>query len=350
MYKLILAFAAAVCCLLPARAETWVKVKSPHFTVISNGNEKEARDVAAGFEQIHAVFTLALPGLRTDSGAETIVIATKDRNTFTNLQPNEKKQADHIGGEFMKGWEKDYVIVRLDFPDQTREIVYHEYIHKLLGLNFTRLPVWLDEGLAEFFANSQFHSGETLIGAPSQRSVMFQRQTLYPLQTILSVGPASPYYRDADKVQMFYAESWGLTHFLMFGDNMGAGQKMNTYLALLQKGADSQKAFAQAFGDPQEIEKQFSRYIQRYLLRAFRIDKPLNVDASKFSAEKMSAAETDARLGSFFTYTGTSMPPASGSRRRWPRILNPRWLTRTWAFFGLRRARTNKPRPNSIGR
>ena len=154
MFKLLLAFAAVVSCLLPARAETWVKVQSPHFTVISNGNEKDARNVAAGFEQIRAVFALALPGLRTDSGAETIVIAMKDRSTFTNLVPNEKKQADSIRGEFMKGWEKDYVIVRMDFPEYTRETVYHEYIHKLLGLNFTRLPIWLNEGLAEFFANS----------------------------------------------------------------------------------------------------------------------------------------------------------------------------------------------------
>ena len=35
-------------------AETWVKVKSPHFTVISNGSEKDAREVATGFEQIRA--------------------------------------------------------------------------------------------------------------------------------------------------------------------------------------------------------------------------------------------------------------------------------------------------------
>src|SRR6202007_2099908 len=123
---------------------------SPHFTVISNDGEKQARQVAIGFEQIHAIFTLVLPGLRTDASAETVVLALKDEKTFTDLLPSEKKNASRIGGMFHEGWEKDYVIVRLDFPDQARDAEYHEYIRKLLHLNYTRLPVWLDEGLAEF--------------------------------------------------------------------------------------------------------------------------------------------------------------------------------------------------------
>jgi len=150
-------------------AGNWVRVRSPHFTVLSDGTEKQARDIAIGFEQIHAVFTQALPGLRTDSGAETIVIAPKDERTFVQLAPWQKKQSAQIAGEFHQGWEKDFVVVRLDFPDETRDTVYHEYIHKLLHLNFTRMPVWLDEGLAEFFGNTLFRSNQILIGAPSPR-------------------------------------------------------------------------------------------------------------------------------------------------------------------------------------
>src|ERR1700683_2548120 len=61
----------------PARAaeETWVKVQAPHFLVLSNGSLKDAREVATDFEQIHAVFAQAFPKLRTDSSADTIVLA-----------------------------------------------------------------------------------------------------------------------------------------------------------------------------------------------------------------------------------------------------------------------------------
>ena len=184
---------------LPADAESWVKVSSPHFTILSNGSVKDARDVAAGFEQIHAVFALALPGLRTDSGAETIVIAAKDEKAFAEMLPSEKKRASYLAGEFHKGWEKDYVVLRLDLPGQTRNVVYHEYIHKLLHLNFTRLPVWLDEGLAEFFGNTESRSNEMFLGAPSPRIQILRARTLYPLPTILSATESSPTRRGARK-------------------------------------------------------------------------------------------------------------------------------------------------------
>jgi hypothetical protein len=291
-------------CVLPGRAESWVKVRSPHFTVISNGSEKEARRIALGFEQIHSVFAIVIPGMRTDSGAETIVIAPKDEHTFVYLLPDEKKRAGYIAGEFHKGWEKDYVIVRLDIPDENRNIVYHEYIHKLLHLNFTRLPTWLDEGLAEFFGNTLMRVDGIYIGASSPRLGLLRSKTLYPLQTILTATPNSPYYRDEDKIGMFYAESWGLTHFLMFGENMGNGQKMNAYLGALQKGMDSQKAFEQTFGNRDELEKKFENYCSRYTFRAAHLNNPPSIDPKGFTAVPMSQAETDARLGSFFTYTG----------------------------------------------
>jgi hypothetical protein len=83
-------------CSIPVRAaeETWVKVQSPHFLVLSNGSQDRARDVALGFEQIRAVFAAVLPNLTADSSAEDTVFAVKDERTFTSLIPLERKQAE----------------------------------------------------------------------------------------------------------------------------------------------------------------------------------------------------------------------------------------------------------------
>ena len=92
MHKPLIATCVFLSLVLPCRAENWVKVKSPHFTVISNGSEKQARQVALGFEEIQAVFTSVIPGLRTEASAETIVFAAKDVNTFAELLPFEKSR------------------------------------------------------------------------------------------------------------------------------------------------------------------------------------------------------------------------------------------------------------------
>lgn len=301
---------------LPLQAETWFKVISPHFIVISNGNEKQAQEVAVAFEQVHAIFNLALPRLRTDSETQTIVIAAKNEQTFANLFADKKNATGELVGQFRKGPTKDYIIIRLNAADRyqgavyenyffsepplrstrdidpKRRLVFHEYVHKLLHLNFQRLPVWLDEGLAQFYSSTELHANEIEIGTPTAVMTLLWTHLPYPLSTLLSATVDSPYYRDRDKAQMFYAESWALTDFLMFAGNQVSGERVNGYLDLLQNGVESEKAFSQAFGDPAEIQKQFANYIHRPAFPVIRTKSLLNVDASGFTSALMSAAET----------------------------------------------------------
>jgi hypothetical protein len=41
---------------------------------------------------------------------------------------------------------------------------------------------------------------------------------LIPLDVLFHVDASSPYYNEENKVSVFYAESWALTHYLMIGD------------------------------------------------------------------------------------------------------------------------------------
>jgi len=152
---------------LHATDKGWIEVRSPHFRVLTNHSEKEARDVALGMEQIRAVFAESLPGLRVDSDVETVVFAARDYQTMRHLL-DWGKNTEYIAGAYRKGSEVDYALLRLDLW-QPQSVVYHEYIHKLLHLNFTRLPRWLDEGLDEFFANSGMKDGKAMLGLGSPR-------------------------------------------------------------------------------------------------------------------------------------------------------------------------------------
>lgn len=329
---------------LRAAEEVWVKVQTPHFLVLSNGSLKDAREVGTNFEQVHAVFAQAFPNLRTDSSADTIVLAVKDEKTFVEMLPREKKVAPHIAGQFLKGWEKDYVLVRLDVAEG-REVVYHEYMHKLLHLNFTRLPVWLDEGLAEFFGNTEVRKDKTLIGAPSTDDLLLRARTMsmYPLQTLLSAGPNSPYYRD-DKTGMFHAESWGLAHFLMVGQGIGGIDRMTSYLASLQKGTAAPEAFKQAFGDPKEIEKEFNQYVQRFAFSALVMKSAPQIGAESFKSATMPAAETDARLAEVHMRFGE--PDAAAAQLDAAISADPRFALahENMAFLDFRQGRDDDAR------
>src|SRR6266567_6218210 len=74
------------------KPDRWLEVRSPHFRVIGNGSEKQARKVAYQFERIRAAFQKAFPGVRVDPSAPIIVLAAKDEKTFNALTPATWKQ------------------------------------------------------------------------------------------------------------------------------------------------------------------------------------------------------------------------------------------------------------------
>jgi hypothetical protein len=71
----------------------------------------------------------------------------------------------HPQGIYAPGEDRHYVAVQSNVEsDNPYQIVYHEYTHAIMNLNFQGLPVWLNEGLAEFYANSAIHDKDVEIG------------------------------------------------------------------------------------------------------------------------------------------------------------------------------------------
>ena len=119
--------------------DTWIEVRSPHFTVISNAGEKEARKMADQFEQFREVFHTTFPKWRVDLGKPLIIFAVKNEDSLKALIPAywEGKGRAHPAGLYMPGEERHYVAVRTDMEtDNPYQIVYHEYTHAIMNLNF----------------------------------------------------------------------------------------------------------------------------------------------------------------------------------------------------------------------
>ena len=197
----------------------WFEVRSPHFTVLTDSNEKQARHIAAQFEQMRAVFHTLMPNGATDTGSPITVLALKNQKAFQTLEPASylaKGQLD-LAGLFMQAPDKNYILIRLDAPetDHPYAIIYHEYTHFMMR-KATWLPLWLNEGLAEFYQNTDIRDKEVILGRADSNDILYLRQNrLLPLQTLLLVDHSSPYYHEEQKGSVFYAESWALTHYIL---------------------------------------------------------------------------------------------------------------------------------------
>lgn len=284
-----------------AADKRWVEIRSHNFRVVTNGNPADARHVAREFEQLRYLFATQFPGFRLDSGAPLTIFAVADENTAKELEPRLwKRKGAKPAGEFHSGWEKRFAMVRLDaWQHGAHEVVYHEYTHTLLDLNNHWLPLWLNEGLAEFYGYTRFQEHQIFVGSPTNRFSTLRTGIPIPIQTLITIDQRSPYYHDENKVEMFYAESWALVHFMVFGPEMDRGVKVIEFARLAQQGIEQEKAFEQVFGDFKNIDKALSQYINRFTFAAGVLKSPPQIDEKDFSARVLSMAETEAELGAF---------------------------------------------------
>jgi len=274
----------------------WLEVQSPHFVVLTDSNEKQARRIAAQFEQMRSVFQRLFPSA-SEAGPPIIVLALKDKKGFQALEPAAylaKGQLD-LAGLFIRTPDKNYILLRLDAGgEHPFATVYHEYTHYLLR-KATWLPLWLNEGFAEFYQNTDIRDKEVLLGQASQDNILYlQQNRLLPLTTLLKVDYTSPYYHDEQKGSVFYAESWALTHYLEVTDREKNTNRIRDYAQLLVKGEDSVTAAQHAFGDLNQLQSSLEDYIRRGSFMMFKMNSSVTVDAASFQARPVSGTEADA--------------------------------------------------------
>ena len=299
----LLLLLAGVACPAADKADRWIEVRSPHFTVMSNASEKQARHSAAQFEQFRAVFRAAMPNARTDSGTPLVILAARDEKTLKELLPEfwEKKGRARPAGCFVRGLGKNFVALRLDAPgDLPYHVIYHEYTHNLLILNYGAVPLWLSEGMAEFFAHAQIGEANAGIGRPSPRQLRLLRTArLMPLETLFGLDFDSPQYNETDKTSLFYAQSWALTHYLMMSEDGANREKLMEFLRLLQDDVPVEQAAPRALGDLQALGKQLAAYVHGETFFTWKVAPEATPDERTFAVRELPYAESLAVRGDF---------------------------------------------------
>jgi tetratricopeptide (TPR) repeat protein len=303
------ATAIAVCLALVgvgAASGTWVEVHSPNFTVVSDAGRKEAQQVAAEFEQFRVVYRTALPHARIDPGKPVIILAVKDPGTFQTLLPGyTSREGIRPSGIFAPGEERHYAAVQvLDAGPNPRRNLYHEYVHLMNRLNFRRLPAWLNEGLAEFYANTSVSGGSAEIGRPDLNHLrLVQTRPLLPLGRLLAVDHSAPEYTEKDRASIFYAQAWLLTHFLLLGDDPAYRGRLESLLDQFARGDSLYEAATQSLGPLPELEEKLSAYSRRISFRTTVLQTTSEVAETPFSVRELSPAQVKAIQGDFLLQT-----------------------------------------------
>lgn len=246
-------------------ASDWLQIRSPHFTVVTDSGEHDGRRFLDQMERMRWVFQNMFPWADVDPSSPIVAIALRTHKDMQALEPTAylaKGQLD-LAGLFLRAPDTNYILVRMDVEGaHPYTFVYHEYTHLELGT--VAMPIWLNEGLAEFFQNTEIRDKDVILGEPDPLNLrILQQQGLIPLPVLLHVDAGSPYYHEEDKGNIFYAESWALTHLLEIADFNGHTNRIGQYLSLVSHRVDPVDAAQQAFGDLKKLQSELADYTRR---------------------------------------------------------------------------------------
>ena len=289
----------AALCRPAASADKWIEARSAQFTVLSDAGEKNARQILDQFERVRWVFQTLFPKANVDPAEPIVVVAAKDRKIFEGMEPADYlgRGKMNLGGYFLHTLDKSYILLRLDAEyEHPYASVYHEYTHLQLASASAWMPLWLNEGLAEFMQNTEIHNKDVVLGAPSAEDILYLRtHPMIPLTVLFSVDAGSPYYHEEQKASVFYAESWALTHLLMMTDRANHTRRLNDYIELVRNNQDPAVAAEKAFGDLQLLQRALESYVRAAGYREFVMSSAAApIDESKYKLNALTQSEAEA--------------------------------------------------------
>lgn len=290
---------AATCPAVSAASDQWTQVSSSHFIVLTNSSEKQARHILDQFERMRWVFQTLFPKFNTDPPAPILVYAAKNAKTFQQFEPQAylAKGQLNLAGYFLNTQDSNFILLRLDAEQEHPfAVVYHEYTHLQFRSAGPWMPLWLNEGLAEFFQNTDIHDKDVILGQPSVDDIRYLReQRIIPLPVLFKVDASSPYYHEENKGSVFYAEAWALTHFLQVSDREKGTNRVTDYLNLMAHHEDSVVAAEKAFGDLKQLQSALEFYINAGQYKEFVLHSAAApIDESSHAVRSVPQLEADA--------------------------------------------------------
>lgn len=254
----------------PKPAEKWVALDAGDFRLVSAVSAPRTLEIARNLLRMRAAL-----GKVTDfelrPSAPTRVFVFRTRQDFLRYcGAMLRAQCDSFTGLFLDGSGGDFILLPGDAKGGIDRIVYHELTHQLVANTTSDLPLWFNEGLAEYFSTFRTAGTETHLGITVDAHLNWLRdemrlgslrKRLIPLRELFAITSASPVYDERRRTGVFYAQSWALVHYLTHDPNRR--EQLPHFLQLLRGGQSPKDAVAGAFGmSLSELEQALRTYIR----------------------------------------------------------------------------------------
>ena len=314
-YRRIKALALVACLALwagtaiaasPAIDEGWLVVEGDDSSLLTNAGRQRGIEIATAVAQFRAVFARLAPAIELSSPIPTTLLAFRDAESYAPFKTVADRGNSRVLGQFISQPDGNYLTV--DAGTElvgSLAVIHHEYVHYFVRHNFPGVPLWFNEGLAEFYSTFHREDDAVLIGGAVERHLdLLRRRVELDWTSLLTADSRSDSYHAPDKVGAFYAQSWLLVHYLLSGDGERL-ERAADFFALLHQGEEAISAFEDAFDlRLSQLQVDLQRHLQEGDFSAVRIPLADLGSGASWRLRPLSAADANVQLADLLLHIG----------------------------------------------
>jgi hypothetical protein len=161
----------------PAADEKWLLARSKHFVFISSADESRTRSVAAELETLASALTQADSTFSAPAATPTrVILFTRRRESRPYFDMLLNRRDANVSGVFVAQREGGSMLINQDYSWQGGDRApLHELIHYLMQSGDAHAPLWLEEGIAEYFSNATIRARSISAGEPMSSHIAVLR-------------------------------------------------------------------------------------------------------------------------------------------------------------------------------
>lgn len=247
--------------------------RSKHYRIYTTLSRTETQPYGRHMDALHEQYVRRFRGLGERQIEPMALYLFESERQYRRFLAEHDIDGAHSGGMFFVTHRVEGLATWVSgrSRQKTYEVLQHEGFHQFAWHAFgPRLPVWLNEGLAQYFEDAVLAQGRMSLGmanAARIRKVQAALKTGHAqsINELLSVSNrrwSGTLRRDPNHASLMYAQAWSLAYFLIHADEGAYRPALLDYLERLGRGDRPRDAELMAFG--QNGFAQFDRDWKRF--------------------------------------------------------------------------------------
>ncbi len=240
----------------PAAAE-WKRAETEHFILYGDVSERTLRTYATKIERFDTLLRTYYP-IQSDVQIPKLEIYLADgARDMRRVLP---EGSETIAGFYSADAGRIYTVTNISNPE-AMSTLFHEYAHHFMfQMSAEAYPSWFVEGFAEYYSTVVMEPDKIEVGREDRgRMLMFTQlgsNQWAPLADVLKWRVSRS---GRARVFDYYAQAWGLTHYLM--STPERQRMLSQYLNAVIRGGDPVSTMEAVTGrNPVELQSDMRRY------------------------------------------------------------------------------------------